>query len=197
VSAIGVHAAAARLNLVDHDRAGSGPVRTSLTEVEKSSRAAMVDLQRLLSLLREGEASSDQPGLSKLPDLFDGVRTSGLQVSFVVYNDPRPVPRGIDIMLYRVAQEMMTNALRHGDGGTARVELEYSDDHVSVTTRNRIRSTDEHGRREVPAGHRGLGVGLDGMRKRAEALGGSMTARPTGDGQYWESTVTMPTGGES
>ncbi|MFJ5987154.1 sensor histidine kinase [Lentzea sp. NPDC092896] len=190
VSAIGVHATAARLNL---DGAGTGPVRTSLAAVEGSSRAAMIDLRRLLSLLHEGEASPDQPGLAKLPDLFDGVRASGLQVSFVVYDDPRPVPRGIDTMLYRVVQEMMTNALRHGDGGLARVELEYSGAHVSVTARNRIRSTEDNAR-DVPAGHQGLGVGLDGMRKRAEALGGSMSAGPAGDGQYWESTVTMPTG---
>lgn len=195
VSAIGVHAAAARMNLVSHGAAG--PVQTSLAAVEGSSRAAMIDLRRLLSLLHEGEASPDQPGLAKLPDLFDGVRTSGLQVSFVVYDDPRPVARGIDTMLYRVVQEMMTNALRHGDGGVARVELEYSGDHVSVTARNRIRSSEEHARRDVPAGHQGLGLGLDGMRKRAEALGGSMSAGPAGDGQYWETKVTMPAGSES
>ncbi|GHH39451.1 sensor histidine kinase [Lentzea cavernae] len=194
VSAIGVHATAARLNLVDH---GTGPVHTSLAAVEGSSRAAMIDLRRLLSLLHEGEASPDQPGLAKLPDLFDGVRASGLQVSFVVYHDPRPVQRGIDTMLYRVVQEMMTNALRHGDGGTARVELEYGDDHVSVTARNRIRSGEEHSRRDVPAGHQGMGLGLDGMRKRAEALGGSVQAGPAGDGQYWQTTVTMPAGSGS
>ncbi|ANZ39675.1 hypothetical protein BBK82_30160 [Lentzea guizhouensis] len=198
VSAIGVHATAARLNLVDHDRANTGPVQTSLAAVEGSSRAAMIDLRRLLSLLHEGEASPDQPGLATLPDLFDGVRASGLRVSFVVYDEPRPVPRAIDTMLYRVVQEMMTNALRHGDGGVARVELEYSGDQVSVTARNRIRSSDEERARcHVPAGHQGLGVGLGGMRKRAEALGGSMSAGPVGDGQYWESTVTMPTGSGS
>ncbi|MGI5499147.1 sensor histidine kinase [Lentzea sp. CA-135723] len=197
VSAIGVHATAARLNLADHDRAGAGAVRTSLAAVEGSSRAAMVDLRMLLSLLHEGEASPDQPGLAKLPELFDGVRASGLQVSFVVYDDPRPVPRDVDTVLYRVAQEMMTNAMRYGDGKVARVELEYGGENISVTTRNRIRSGAEPARNAVPAGHQGLGMGLGGMRKRAEALGGSMSAGPTGDGQFWECTVTMPAGSGS
>jgi signal transduction histidine kinase len=189
VSAIGVHATAVRLNLA----AGpvtDGPVRTSLTAVEESSQAAMVDLRRLLSLLHEGDESPEQPGVAVLPDLFDGVRASGLRVTFVVYNDSHPLPRAVDTTVYRVAQEMMTNALRHGDGKAVRVELDYGGDHVGLTARNRITSgADPAGRGPAVTG---LGVGLDGMRKRAEALGGTASFGTAGN--YWESSVTVPLG---
>ncbi|MFJ1766784.1 sensor histidine kinase [Amycolatopsis sp. NPDC088138] len=186
VSAIGVHATAARLNLAAVPVPADGSVRTSLTAVEQSSQAAMVDLRRLLSLLHEGDRSPEQPGTAMLPDLFDGVRSSGLQVTFVVYNDPHPLPRAVDTTIYRVAQEMMTNTLRHSDGTAARVELDYGGDHVGLTTRNRIAAA---------GGSPGLGVGLDGMRKRVETLGG--TASFGAAGHFWESSVTMPLGGGS
>ncbi|WP_116200550.1 sensor histidine kinase [Amycolatopsis circi] len=195
VSAIGVHATAARLNLAAGPPADDGAVRTSLAAVEESSQAAMVDLRRLLSLLHEGDESPEQPGLAMLPDLFDSVRSSGLQVTYVVYNTPHPVPRAIDTTLYRVAQEMTTNALRHGDGKAARVELDYSGDRVGLTARNRIVP------RADPAGSAfpvtGFGVGLEGMRKRAETLGGTAAFGLAGDGLYWESSVTIPLRGES
>jgi signal transduction histidine kinase len=195
VSAIGVHATAARLNLAAVPVAAGSSVRTSLTAVEQSSQAAMVDLRRLLSLLHEGDRSPEQPGAAMLPDLFDGVRSSGLQVTFVVYNDPHPLPRAVDTTLYRLAQEMMTNTLRHSDGTAARVELDYGGDHVGLTTRNRIASgAEKAGRRSAVTG---LGVGLEGMRKRAEALGGRASFGTVGDGHYWESSVTMPLGSGS
>ncbi|WP_329343773.1 histidine kinase [Streptomyces sp. NBC_00663] len=195
VSAIGVHATAARLNLAPHPLTDNGAVRTSLTAVEKSSQAAMVDLRRLLSLLHEGDGSPDQPGLAMLPDLFDGIRSSGLQVTYVVYDTPHPLPRAIDTTLYRVAQEMMTNALRHGDGKPARVELDYSGDRIGLTARNRIVPGADPVAGNSPSA--GFGIGLEGMRKRAEALGGSAAFGIVSDGLYWESNVTIPLGGAS
>ncbi|QKV73768.1 sensor histidine kinase [Amycolatopsis sp. Hca4] len=93
VSAIGVHAAAARLNLAGTAIPGDNPVHTSLSAVQQSGQAAMVDLRRLLSLLHEGSESADQPGVAMLPDLFTGLRASGLQVTFVVYQAPPTLPR--------------------------------------------------------------------------------------------------------
>ncbi|MFI9569389.1 sensor histidine kinase [Streptomyces rishiriensis] len=195
VSAIGVHATAARLNLAAGLLTDDSAVRVSLTAVEESSQAAMVDLRRLLSLLHEGDESPQQPGVAMLPDLFDGVRSSGLRVTYVVYNTPHSLPRAIDTTLYRVAQEMMTNALRHGDGKAARVELDYGGDHVGLTARNPIVSGADPAGRDSPA--TGFGVGLEGMGKRAETLGGSAAFGLVGDGLYWESSVTIPLGSES
>ncbi|MCX5262788.1 sensor histidine kinase [Streptomyces sp. NBC_00199] len=195
VSAIGVHATAARLNLAAGLLTDDSAVRLSLTAVEESSQAAMVDLRRLLSLLHEGDESPEQPGVAMLPDLFDGVRSSGLRVTYVVYNTPHPLPRAIDTTLYRVAQEMMTNALRHGDGKAARVELDYGGDHVGLNARNPVVSGADPAGRDSAA--TGFGVGLEGMCKRAETLGGSAAFGLVGDGLYWESRVTIPLGGES
>ncbi|WP_229795922.1 sensor histidine kinase, partial [Saccharothrix coeruleofusca] len=198
VSAIGVHAAAARMNLAGHGSADdAGPVGTSLAAVETSSRAAMVDLRRLLDLLHHGDDLPDQPGLGKLQELFDGVRSSGLRVAFAVYNDPYPVPRAVDTALYRVAQEMMTNALRHGDGTAVRVELEYGGDHVSITARNRVPSGAAQGERASLTALGGSALGLEGIRKRAEVFGGSATFGLVEDGRYWQTSVTVPTEGGS
>ncbi|GAB3453499.1 sensor histidine kinase [Actinophytocola sediminis] len=187
VSAVGVHAAAARMNMDDR---GVGPVHTSLVAVEASSQAAMVDLRRLLGLLHEDDESS-QPGIGALPELFDGIRSAGQRVTFVVYNEPCPIPHAVDLTLYRVTQEMMTNALRHGDGTAVRVELDYGDEYVSITARNPIAA--------APGGspNHGSGRGLAGIRKRVELVGGSSTFGPAGDGQYWETSVTVRTGGGS
>ncbi|WP_290057078.1 sensor histidine kinase [Amycolatopsis solani] len=189
VSAIGVHATAARLNLAGTVVPGDSPVHTSLTAVQQSGQAAMVDLRRLLSLLHEGSESAEQPGIAMLPDLFAGLRASGLQVTFVVYQAPPALPQHVDTTVYRVAQEMLTNALRHGDGRTARVELDCGDDRVALTARNRVASTLRASSPE------GSGLGLRGMRKRAEELGGSATFGVAEDGDYWESSVTIPLAG--
>jgi signal transduction histidine kinase len=170
-------------------------VTTSLTAVEASSRAAMVDLRRLLDLLHEGDDSADGPGLDKLQELFEGVRSAGLRVSFVVYNDPRPVAGPVDTALYRVAQEMMTNALRHGDGTAVRVELEYGGDHVTMTARNRVASDAVLAERDSLVAQRGSTRGLTGIGQRAEMFGGTATSGLVEDGQFWETGVTLPTGG--
>jgi len=184
ISAIGVHAAATRMTL-------AGPVPDSLVAVESAGRAAMVDLRRLLDLLHDGE-SAGLPGLGKLQELVDGVRAAGLRVALAVYNDPCPLPPAVDTTFYRVAQEMLTNALRHGDGTAVRLELDYGVDSVSLTARNRLIS-----RRSSPVAQQGSGRGLRGMRQRARAFDGTATAGPTADGQYWETSVTMPTGATS
>ncbi|MER7973375.1 histidine kinase [Streptomyces sp. NPDC096080] len=193
VSAIGVHATAARLNLTGTAVPGDSPVHTSLAAVQQSGQAAMTDLRRLLSLLHDGSDSTDQPGVTMLPDLFTGLRASGLHVTFVVYSTPPPLTKEVDITVYRVAQEMMTNVLRHGDGRAARVELDCVDGRVALTARNRVApaARDASGMSSPP----GSGLGLRGMRKRAEALGGSGTFGVTTDGDYWESSVTIPLAG--
>ncbi|MFE3603395.1 sensor histidine kinase [Streptomyces sp. NPDC059096] len=193
VSAIGVHTTAARLNLTGTAVPGDSPVHTSLAAVQQSGQAAMTDLRRLLSLLHDGSDSTDQPGVTMLPELFTGLRASGLHVTFVVYCSPPPLTKEVDITVYRVAQEMMTNVLRHGDGRAARVELDCHDGCVALTARNRVApaAADPPCVSSPP----GSGLGLRGMRKRAEALGGSGTFGVTTDGDYWESSVTIPLAG--
>jgi signal transduction histidine kinase len=197
VSAIGVHAGAARLGLSGAGRPDG--VADSLSAVETSSRSAMVDLRRLLDLLH-GDASdaSRQPGLDNLEDLLNGVRRAGLPVRLATHGVARPLPGSLDIALYRITQEMLTNAMRHGDGTAVEIELRYDDASVSVTARNGIRSTVP----DPPTGGRnaleqhGSARGLAGIRKRAAMFNGTIAHGPDSTGCRWETTVTFPLGGD-
>ncbi|WP_416980725.1 sensor histidine kinase [Streptomyces sp. T028] len=184
VSAIGVHAGVARL------RAAATPdgvdLADSLTAVETSSRAAMADLRRLLDFLHGAPGEEDsQPGLDNLTELLDTVRAVGLKARVTVHGIPPRLPESLDIAAYRVVQEMLTNALRHGAGDTADVELRYGPSTLTVTTTN-----------PVPAGTRARPDspqrGLQGIRSRAAMFAGSVAHGPAPDGSTWTTTVTFP-----
>ncbi|WP_218825664.1 sensor histidine kinase [Streptosporangium subroseum] len=184
VSAIGIHAGAARL------RATTAPdaqdLTESLTVVETSSRAAMLDLRRLLDLLHGNQPGEDsQPGLDNLPELLDAVRAVGLRARVTVHGVPSPLPESLDIAVYRVVQEMLTNALRHGAGGVAEVELRYGPTGLTVTASNPF-AAETGVRPDSP--HRGL----QGIRSRVTMFKGSTRYGPTPDGRTWITTVTFP-----
>ncbi|HEY4460814.1 MAG TPA: histidine kinase [Pseudonocardiaceae bacterium] len=186
VSAIGVHAGAARMRL-----GAAGPsdgVVDSLSAVEAASRSAMVDLRTMLDLLHGAADSTNQPGLDNLEELLANVRRSGLATRLHVLGVPRPLPGSLDIALYRITQEMLTNALRHGDGTPVDVEIRYQDTSITLTARNGIGSDDTQD---------GTGRGLAGIRSRAAMLGGSISHGPDQDNRCWQTTVTVPTEGDS
>jgi signal transduction histidine kinase len=197
VSAIGVHAGAARLGLNTATR--SECIADSLAAVETSSRSAMVDLRRLLDLLH-GDASdvSRQPGLDNIEELLHGVRRAGLPTRLSTHGSARPLPGSLDIALYRITQEMLTNALRHGDGSSVEVELRYHEASVSLTVRNGILPSVPTPRPGQPpsAERRESARGLAGMRKRAAIFEGTIAYGPDPAGRTWETTTTFPLGGD-
>ncbi|GGM06584.1 hypothetical protein GCM10010129_58020 [Streptomyces fumigatiscleroticus] len=155
VSAIGVHAGVARLKATA--ASGALDVVDSLSAVETSSRAAMADLRRLLNLLH-GDApdacgEDRQPGLDDLAALVDTVRAAGLKAHVTLHGVPSRLPESLDIAVYRVVQEMLTNALRHGDGTTADVTLRHDGSALTVSTTNPL---PEEGRTRPGSPHRGL-----------------------------------------
>jgi signal transduction histidine kinase len=182
VSAIGVHAGAARMRL-GAVQAGNGVV-DSLAAVEAASRSAMVDLRTMLDLLHGNSDTTNQPGLDNLEELLENVRGSGLATRLSVLGAPRPVPGSLDIALYRITQEMLTNALRHGDGHPVEVEIRYFDTSITLATRNGIGGG---GPTEVD----GTGRGLAGIRTRAAMFHGSVSHGPDADNR-WETVVTVP-----
>jgi signal transduction histidine kinase len=186
VSAIGVHAGAARMRLgaARTTSTGSGVV-DSLAAVEAASRSAMVDLRTMLDLLHGNSDTTKQPGLDNLEELLENVRRSGLATRLSVLGAPRPVPGSLDIALYRITQEMLTNALRHGDGHPVDVEIRYRDTSITLAARNGI---GDGGPTEVD----GTGRGLAGIRTRAAMFHGSVSHGPDEDNR-WETVVTMPT----
>jgi signal transduction histidine kinase len=177
VSAIGVHAGAARLGLPD----GVEPVRKSLGAVESASRSAMADLRRLLDLLH-AETNAEQPGLDNLDELVETVRAAGLPTRLTLRGEPRELPGSLDVALYRIVQEALTNALRHGEG-PVEVELNHGRTEVVLTVTNGLRP-DRATRKEHA--HRGL----TGIRQRVTLFGGQVSYGETGE--HWQLRTTFP-----
>lgn len=185
VSAIGMHAGAARLAMT----ASTAPPEStrSLAAVETSSRAAMLDLRRMLDFLhgRAGEGAR-QPGLANLEELLDTVGSAGLKVHLTTRNIPPALPESLDLAMYRVVQEMLTNALRHGDGCRVDIELHCDGAWLTAIATNPIRPAGSDGR---PASAR---RGLQGIRSRTAMFHGSTDYGPTADGTTWITTAGFP-----
>jgi signal transduction histidine kinase len=185
VSAIGMHAGAARLGLGSADSSDSTKLEGSLRAVETSSRAAMVDLRHLLDILHGNRhEGARQPGLENLDELFDGVRAAGMPARLHVSGTPREVPESLDITIYRIVQEMLTNALRHGDPSGVDVSLTYGSREFVVVAENVVSAPGETG--ATP------GRGLAGIRHRASMFSGRITYGPQPDGRTWRTTATFP-----
>ncbi|MEU7628567.1 histidine kinase [Nocardia sp. NPDC049220] len=184
VSAIGIHAGAARLAMGDDAKATA--VR-SLAAVEASSRAAMVDLRRQLDLLHGNDDEGHrQPGLAEIDGLIEHVRAAGLDVALEVRGIAVELPESLNITLYRIVQEMLTNALRHGDGAHARLEVRYLPKRVVLRTTNPLAPE--------PAGTEPTAPrGLAGIRRRAELFDGELDFGR--DETQWHTTVSLPIGG--
>lgn len=182
VSAVGAHAGATRLRL--NSQGDPSAIAESMSAVETASRAALLDLRRLLEVLHGGPAVGSQPGLDQIDALIEGVRRMGLPTRFSTHGSVRPLPEPLEIAMYRIAQEMLTNAARHGDGTLIDIALHYNDSSVGIKARNGISagSTSEGA----------LSRGLAGIRKRASAFGGTVSYGPDLDGMHWETIATFP-----
>ncbi len=183
VSAITVHAGAARLGLPAE---GADAARRSVAAVEAAGRAATVDLRRLLDLLHGADPADRQPGIDNLDELVDGVRSAGLDARLDTAGPVTAIPESVGVVVYRVVQEALTNALRHGTRGPTRVGVRHDGTVLTVVVTNPVAG---------PTGPAGTGRGLPGMRTRVGLFGGSLSAGPTGDGREWEVRVELPVEG--
>jgi signal transduction histidine kinase len=182
VSAIGIHAGAARLAVPVDPTAATA----SLAAVEASSRAAMVDLRRQLDLLHgRAAAGARQPGLADIEQLVTHVREAGLDVEVVTSGADTRLPESLDVIVFRIVQEMLTNALRHGDG-TARLEVAIGRDRVTIGESNPVGDA----ARDPDSPRRGL----SGIRRRADLFTGTVDHR-VDDENRWHITVSLPIGG--
>ncbi|MEU9453387.1 histidine kinase [Streptomyces sp. NPDC048277] len=172
---------------------------TALRAVEDAGRGAMTDLRHLLGLLAPAQDGTDgtesvgapgpdltpQPGLDRLGRLVDRISFAGLPVEVRISGEPRPLPQGIDVTAYRIVQEALTNALRHGDGGRAEVTVRYADHALRVEVLNTGPSV-LTGTAPAAPGRRfgGTGRGLLGLRERVAVHGGDLDARRRLGGGY-------------
>ena len=174
VSVMTVQAGAAEEMLrVDPSRALE-PVRA----VQETGRQALVEMKRLVGILRERDDEvglAPQPGLADVERLVGQMRDAGLAVELRVEGTPRAAPIGIDLSAYRVVQEALTNSLKHGAGGVVTVALRYRDDGLEVEVADDGRGT---------ADGNGAGHGLVGMRERVGIFGGTFEAGPRAGGGF-------------
>lgn len=149
---------------------------TSLVHVREAAQTVLDELATILSVLRQTD-DDDAPtdpvrGLSRLTDLLDSLAAAGHRVQHRQVGTRRPLPEAIDQAAYRIVQEALTNAHKHGVDDTADLRIEYRPDTVVLEITNP--TVPSAGRPETP------GHGLTGMRERATAVGGTLTAEPAG-----------------
>ena len=175
VSVMVVQAGAARSVL---DRDPDASVR-ALGAVEATGREALTEMRRLLGILRPDGQDADhspQPSLDRLGALIARSRDAGLDVELRVEGLAGPLAPGVDLTAFRLVQEGLTNALKHGGRGRARVVLRWSAEVLEIEVANHIV--------DGPAAHglAGGGQGLIGMRERVALCGGELRAGPIGRG---------------
>lgn len=170
----------------------------AMSAVEGAGRDAMTELRHLLGLLapaaegseEAGEAEfAPQPSLGRLSPLIDRFAFAGLPVEVRISGEPRPLPGGIDVTAYRIIQEALTNALKHGDGVTAEVTVRYADHYLRVEVLNSGPSVlSGPPAPEAPTAPSrkadGAGRGLIGLRERVAVYGGDLDARRRLGGGY-------------
>jgi signal transduction histidine kinase len=143
-------------------------------------------MRRLLGVLRD-EADVEmapQPGAAQLEPLVASVARAGVPASLTVEGRPRELVSTVDVTVYRVAQEALTNVLKHA-GPVSRVDvvLRYGDEAVELLVRDDGRGVDDGGD--------GRGQGLRGMRERVDVHDGRLAAGPRADGGF-EVRATLP-----
>jgi len=201
LSAVSIHATAAQA-------AGADPatVRAALDVIRTSAVAGLTEMRRMIKLLREPDQPIDRQGrpvppardgqdgivagrLAEAGDLVAAARRAGLRVDFTVSGTPRALPVEVDLAAYRILQEALTNALKHGRGAAVRADVAYHPERVAVTVVNPVDGVDP----TAATGPAGAGAGVVGMRERAALLGGSRRAGRVGD--QWRVHAELPAGG--
>ena len=180
--------------------------RKALDAVETTSRQALVEMRRLLGVLRQESepqgSLAPAPGLAEVEALAADVARAGVRVEVRIEGARPELPTGLDLSAYRIVQEALTNTVRHAGPATARVAVRYSPTEVAVevvddgggaakgsesASGRRPADSDRQIRRSV----RRSGHGIAGMRERAALYGGTLEAGPLPDGGF-RVAATLP-----
>jgi signal transduction histidine kinase len=177
VSIIGIQAAAARRVL----RERPDEAALALERIEAAARTANTDLRRMLEGLRNREGGSVQSGLGRptlheLPALAQQFEAAGLRVRLTGTGQLPALSSAVDEAAHRIIQEALANSLVHAGSAVTDVNVASRDGLLCITVANRL------GRPHLS--HVGSGMGIGGMRERAELLGGTLTAAPTIDRRF-------------
>jgi signal transduction histidine kinase len=186
MSVIAMHAGVARLAI------GTKPESeaAALDVIERSSREALAEMRRLVTVLRDDNAGSAErgpaPGVFDLHALVAGVVDAGVTVDVQTEGDLDDVPAGVSLAAYRVVQEALTNVVRHAGSTRARLDVRAGDDSVAI----RVEDDGPAAGWQQPASSGG-GHGTIGMRERLELYGGTLSAGPRAGGG-WRVEAQLP-----
>ena len=157
-------------------------------DIAATARRSLTEMRRMLGVLRTEDHAAElapQHRISDIPSLIETMRRTGVGISLSIENAQlsATASEGVQIAAYRIVQEALSNAVRHAPGSTVAVRLTTDEGMLRVHIRNEASTS-------PPPPHAG-GFGLRGMRERAEALGGSLSAGPGVDGG-WTVDAALP-----
>ncbi len=176
-----LHLTGARLAL---ERGRPEQASEALADAEQLGRESLADIRRTVGLLGTEGTGTDapMPSAADVPELVDGFRAAGLDVDAAVTGDSAALPPALGLGVYRIAQESLANVAKHAPSSAATVSLAVDRDCVRLAVRNNGAAP--------PSSADGRGV--QGMRERAELLGGTLAAGPVTDGWAVEATIPRP-----
>lgn len=173
-----LHLGSARLAL-DEDIEAAG---RALAEAERATRNSLSDLRLTVGLLHRSDPgdASLTPGIADIPSLIDTYSNAGAEIEFDLRGEIDEIPASRGLAAYRIVQESLTNAARHGDGGPTAVHIEAANGTLTIAVRNRCR----------PHARTASGTGISAMTERATALGGTLTAGSVA--REWQMKAVIP-----
>lgn len=171
-----LHISSARLALEeDPDEAAA-----ALAEAERLGQQSLADVRAVVGLMKDPSSAAPLPGADQIDELVESFRRAGTQVSCAVVGDLTRLTATEGLTVYRILQEALTNIARHAPGSAADVLVEVAEGGTRI-------QVDSAG---APARASAGGAGVAGMRERAEAMGGVLTAGPSGSG--WRVEAVLP-----
>jgi signal transduction histidine kinase len=160
--------------------------RQPLLAIEATGREAMGELRRMLTVLRghnDADELAPQPSLRHLDVLVDQMRAAGMTVQLAFEGSVEDLPKGVDLSVYRIIQEALTNSLKHSSHSAVDIRVRRIDDAIEVEVQDAGPAFNSH--------EPGVGHGLIGMRERTALYGGVFEAGPRGDGGF-DVKATLP-----
>jgi signal transduction histidine kinase len=178
-----LHISGARLALQDDPAQAA----RSLAEAERLGRDSLDEVRSIVGLMRAGDESdgewlAPQPTVDGIAELVERFRAAGADITLELGAGARESPATVGTTAYRIAQEALTNAAKHAPGKPVRVSVASVGDRLQLIV-------DSDGRPRSGRGH-----GLTTMSERAQAVGGTLEAGPTPDGNRWKVTAALPLG---
>jgi signal transduction histidine kinase len=173
-------------------------LQRTMTNIATTARASLDDVRQVLAST-SGTPAAIPARQHDLDDLIEGVRASGHTVESTVDGTPQPMPPELDVVAFRVLQEMLTNAIRHGSRDQPVLVERHWDADLRIEVQNAVPDHDAGTPDETqpiagtPVAHPpDGGRGLEGMRRRLEAVGGRLDVRRRTDPPTFTATAWVP-----